>query len=149
MSDSFLRIIPTDPRFVPSALQQADAEDLLRQALPRSDEVLSLLTPEVRFVDCGVNFETVTCPRCGVDIAEWWTLVMEVAHGQHFTDLRITTPCCTRRTSLNDLVYSWPMGFARYSLEAMNPDVVDLPDSVRLRLESILGNRVRLIWART
>jgi hypothetical protein len=143
-----LRIIPIEPRFVPSAVQRATAEDVLRRALPRADEVVSQLTSDVRLVDCGENFETVTCPSCGTDVGEWWTLAMEAAHDQHFTDLRITVPCCGRRTNLNDLTYSWPMGFARFSLEAINPDVVDLPRTVQLRVEEILGCQVRVIWAR-
>ncbi|HEV7664714.1 MAG TPA: hypothetical protein VGQ62_14350 [Chloroflexota bacterium] len=147
MADSVLRIIPIDPRHVPSALERAAAEDVLRQALPRADEIVSVVTHDVRFVDCGANFETVHCPRCGTDIGEWWTLAMEAAVEQHFMDLRITTPCCGRRTSLNDLTYSWAMGFARYKLEAMNPDVFDLPENIRQRLERIFGCRVRLIWA--
>jgi hypothetical protein len=49
--------------------------------------------------------------------------------------------------SLNDLVYSWPSGFARYTLEAMNPGLGSLPERVHARLESVLGCRVRVIWA--
>jgi hypothetical protein len=147
VSDNVLRVIPEDPARVPSALAREAAVSVLRRALPRADDVASELTEDVRFVDCGVNFEAVRCPGCGTDLGEWWTLAMEVAHEERFADLRITTPCCKLWTSLNDLGYSWPVGFARFTLEALNPDVENLPDAVRLRLEHILGSKVRLIWA--
>ena len=60
----------------------------------RCNDPLRVLTPEVRFVDCGDNFQTVVCSRCGTDIAEWWAAAMEAAHEQQFADLRLTTPCC-------------------------------------------------------
>ena len=147
MPESLLRVIPEDPRRVPSATAREHAEKLLRGALPGADDVVSQVTEHVRFVDCGDNFESVTCPGCGIEIGEWWSVVMEVAHEQHFRDLQATLPCCGRRVSLNDLVYSWPSGFARYTLEAMNPGLGSLPDRVRTRLESVLGCRVRVIWA--
>ena len=105
------------------------------------------MTAEVRFVDCGDNFETVACPRCGADLGEWWSVVMEAAHEQRFRDLRATPPCCGYTQSLNELVYAWPMGFARYTLEAINPGVGSLPEAVIARLETALGSPLRLIWA--
>jgi hypothetical protein len=147
VSDTFLRLIPDDPRRVPSATAREHAEAVLRVALPGADDVVSQVTEHVRFVDCGDNFEGVACPRCGTEIGVWWSVVMEVAHEQQFSDLRATTPCCGQRVSLNDLVYSWPSGFARYTLEAVNPGLGSLPDRVRSRLETVLDCRVRVIWA--
>jgi hypothetical protein len=144
---TLLRVIPDEPGRVPSATARERAEAVLRLALPSADDVVSHVSEHVRFVDCGDNFESVACPRCGTEIGEWWSVVMEAAHEQHFRDLRATLPCCGQRLSLNDLVYSWPSGFARYSLEAMNPGLGSLPERVRARLESVLGCRVRVIWA--
>ena len=147
MSDTYLRIIPTDPTCVPSALARERALGVLRRAAPLADDIASQVTDEVRFVDAGADFETVRCPRCGADIAEWWSLAMEIAHEQRFRDLRITTPCCAARTSLNELVYTVPAGFARYTLEALNPGLGSLSDSLVRRLEEALGATVRVIWA--
>jgi hypothetical protein len=147
VSDTYLRIIPCDPRCVPSALARDRALGVLQRAVPLADDVASQVTPDVRFVDCGDNFEAVHCPRCGADVGEWWSMAMETGHEQHFRDLRITTPCCGARTSLNGLVYSWPAGFARYSLEALNPGVGSLSKSLVERLEVALGAAVRIIWA--
>jgi hypothetical protein len=146
-SDTYLRVIPVDPACVPSALARERASTILSRAVPLADDVASQVTEDVRFVDCGANFETVSCPRCGTDLGEWWSTAMELAHEQQFRDLRITTPCCARRTSLNELVYSWPAGFARYSLEVLNPGVGSLSEQTVRRLEGALGVAVRVIWA--
>lgn len=147
MADTFLRIIPADPERVPSALARSRAVAVLQRAVPLADNIESQVTDDVRFVDCGTNFETVSCPSCGVDIGEWWSVVMEVGHEQQFRDLRATLPCCGLRTSLNDLVYSWPAGFARYTLEVLNPGVGSLGDRVLERLADALGAPIRVIWA--
>ena len=147
MADTYLRIIPADPVYVPSALAREKALSVLRRTLPLADEIAAQLTDTIRFVDCGGNFETVRCPQCGGELGEWWSEVMEIAQRQSFQDLRVTVPCCRNRTSLNDLVYSWQAGFARYTLEALNPGVSSLPDTLVRRLEDTVGSAVRVIWA--
>lgn len=147
MADTYLRIIPADPQCVPSALARERALGVLQRAVPLADDFLSRVTSDVRFVDCGSNFETVRCSSCGADIGEWWSIAMEVAHEQHFCDLRIVTPCCGLRTSLNDLVYAWPAGFARYTLEVLNPAIGSLTAAVLDRLRQTLGAELRVIWA--
>jgi hypothetical protein len=49
--------------------------------------------------------------------------------------------------SLNELRYDWPAGFARVVLEAMNPDVPDLPATALAELAQRLGAHLRVIWA--
>jgi len=147
VADTFLRIIPTEPNCVPSVLSRERALNVLRRAVPMAEDVSAHVSGGVRFVDCGADFESVRCPACGADIGEWWAEAMEIGHAQQFRDLRITTPCCGLHTSLNDLAYSWPAGFARYSLEALNPGVENLPDSVVDRIRRAIGQSVRIIWA--
>ncbi len=148
MPDDILMLIPDRPTWVPSATAREAAVGLLRRALPLADDVSSQVTDEVRFVDCGANFESVRCPRCGSDLGEWWTLAMEAAHEHQFRELRATTPCCAARLSLNDLHYGGPVGFARYTLQAMNPVIgAELPGRLQPRLEELLGCRLRVIWA--
>jgi hypothetical protein len=147
VSDTILRLIPDDPSRVPSAAARAAATGVLSRALSQAEGISCQVSDKVRFVDCGDNFESVSCPRCGTDVGEWWTLAMEVAHEQHFADLRVMTPCCEALVSLNDLSYGWPVGFARYTLEVLNPGVGSLPERIRQRLEELLGSRLREIWA--
>jgi hypothetical protein len=147
VSDTYLRIIPADPTCVPSALARERAIDVVRRAVPLADDVTSVVTDNVRFVDCGENFETVRCSACGADVGEWWSMAMEMGHEQEFQDLRVTTPCCGLHTTLNDLLYSWPAGFARYTLEVLNPNVAQLSPAVQRRVEAALRAPVRVIWA--
>jgi hypothetical protein len=147
MADTYLRIIPSDPGYVPSALARERAVSVLRRAVPLADDIGALVSREVRFVDCGSNFETVRCPCCGVDLGEWWSEAMELGHTQAFQDLRVTVPCCGLRTSLNELLYCWPAGFARCTIEALNPGIGSLPEPLLRRLEAALGSSVRVIWA--
>jgi len=147
MSDTYLRIIPADPTCVPSALARERALDVIRRALPLADDLAQRVTDAVRFVDCGENFETVRCQACGADVGDWWSIVMEVGHEQHFKDLRVTTPCCALHTTLNDLQYLWPAGFARYTLEVLNPNIGELSHGVVRRLENALHAPLRVIWA--
>lgn len=62
------------------------------------------------------------------------------------TDLMITTTCCNKITSLNDLNYQWPAGFAKFSIEIVGFQKELNPDDV-LKLEVILDTKLRLIWA--
>lgn len=132
MSDHFLRFIPKDPAFV----------------LDQADEVSVEATESVQFVDAGSNFESLSCPLCTADLdIEWWTESMERAFVGKLPELGVETPCCNRRTSLNDLDYVWPQGFARFLLQATNANVSDLPDGLLADLERILSCELRVIRA--
>ena len=148
MSDSVMRLIPADPAYVPDSAAQQRARTFLREALPEADRIASTVSEETRFLDPGENFTTVFCPACGTDLGTWWHQVMDRAFAAQFTDLAVVTPCCGFPTSLNDLRYDMPAGFGRFSLEALNPKVSQLPAEQQTRLEQLLGCRLRLIWAR-
>jgi hypothetical protein len=148
LSDQFLILIPSTPDFVPSEAAQAAALERFRSYLPKADDVLFDTTPEVRFIDAGINFERVSCPACrGPLPLRWWQDAMAAAEKKGFADLRVTLPGCGKPSTLNDLVYFWAQGFARFTLEALNPGVKDLrADQVR-ELEKILGCPLRVILA--
>lgn len=80
-------------------------------------------------------------------VGGWWPDAMDRAHGRHFADLAVTVPCCGAATSLNDLRYDWPAGFARFVLEATNPGVPELPDAALAELERRLGAPLRVVRA--
>jgi hypothetical protein len=48
---------------------------------------------------------------------------------------------------LNSLVYELPVGFARFVLEAMNPNVSDLSGEQLDHLASLVGSQIRTIPA--
>ena len=101
----------------------------------------------VQFIDAGENLESLNCPWCGrsIDI-EWWTICMEEAWSTGFEDLRFPTECCDAITSLNDLRYHFPQGFARWWVEVMNPTVATLSDDQLAAIAEAVGHPVRAIY---
>src|SRR5262245_35207479 len=112
MSDTYLRIIPDDPKFVPSTACERTAVEVLRAVVPGC-QVRVKRTDEVEFIDAGENFERVLCPHCGADLTEFWLSVMDRAASTGFSNLTFNTPCCRRSADLNQLAYEWPAAFAR------------------------------------
>ena len=62
VADTYLRLIPVGPSWVPAALARERALRALRRAAPFADDVANQVPLEVRFIDCGANVETVRCP---------------------------------------------------------------------------------------
>jgi hypothetical protein len=118
MSDELLRLIPTDPSFVPTKRAQASAKKVLRAAFPDADEVASDAEELVAFQDCGESFERVRCPACARELA-----------------------------TLNDLKYEEPQGFSRYALSVMNPNA-ELRTETLVDVERVLACRLRTIHQR-
>lgn len=148
MSDNFLILIPASPDFVPAEAAQAAALERFKSFVPKADDVIRDSTAEVRFIDAGVNFERISCPACRRPLAlRWWEGAMTAAEKRDFTDLRVTLPCCGKPSTLNDLLYFWAQGFARFSLEAMNPGLRELKSDQVRELETILGCPLRVILA--
>ena len=101
MSDNILRLISVDPRFAPSPESAEVTRRQLAELVPDADEVTAVLTDDVMFIDAGINFERVRCPRCGLELDEdWWTEQMDTASTAKFSSLEVTTPCCAARVSL-------------------------------------------------
>jgi len=147
MSDHFITLIPTIPYFVPSAAALKEALRFFTSFIPKADQIEGRVTDEVTFVDQGQNFERVSCPSCYKELATaWWQEAMDKSYKSRFTNLGVVTPCCTFSTSLNDLDYHVPAGFARCLLQAKNPRQREVePDQIR-QLEGILGVGLRQIW---
>ena len=139
-----LRIIPSDPFYEPSPDIQDACLRLLIERF-RNNEMTSTLYKEVSFIDQGQNFEAVVCDRCGQEMdMEAWQTRMGVAYETRFTDLSIVTPCCNKPSSLNDLKYQGPAGFARYVLSVIDPPA-EVDAEVLSELERVLGTKVKTI----
>jgi len=120
---------------------------MLRAIFPRADDVRVQLSDQVRFVDQGANWERVLCPFDATELsAEWWQAAMDQAYQKDFNDLAVTLPCCKRTSSLDELHFEWPAGFARFSLEVRNPKG-DLDTERISQLERTLGLSLKIIWA--
>ena len=142
MSD-ILRLIPLEPQYVPDARAQQLAQEALLSFLPEIQEITAKVAPNIGFVDQGENFERVLCPVCGAELnREWWQAAMAKAYTTGFIDLAVTLPCCGFENSLNELQYEGPAGFARFILEARNPNA-DVNSAQIRSLEQILGCTLR------
>jgi hypothetical protein len=166
VSDTWLKLIPTDPEYVPDKLAQEKARNALALLLPNAEEVNGEATTGVKFIDQGENFDKVLCPICETELSmKWWEGAMNKACGANtrkrldavfeetweeggptFSNLITKVPCCGAELSLNDLNYVWPAGFALFSLEALYPDR-DLEDWELTWLERLVGCKLRKIWA--
>jgi len=114
VSDDFLRLIPTDPWWLPAGDVDGPAAAAGHLLAPGADKVVVERHEEPVFWDAGENFERVLCPGCGRKIPiEWWRERMFAAWDMGCRSLEVAVPCCGAVFSLNDLVYEWPQGFSR------------------------------------
>jgi hypothetical protein len=154
MSETVLRFIPEDPEYVPDERAQQDAYEFIANHSTLPGHVRSKLFAGVQFVDQGANFERVRCPQCGTTFEDtWWQQAMDTAWAsESFGDLSVTVPCCETRSTLHELRYEMPAGFARFVIETNSPDA-DLANDdacgnpITTALEDSLRCKLRRIWA--
>ena len=146
MSDNWIIVIPEEAAYVPVEDAQERALTLFRRIAPQADEVKKEVSTEVRFIDCGANLSRVICPHCGAELEmDWWQDLMDEESEAGFPIRNVSLPCCDRSGSLQTLRYDWPQGFARFSVEAMNPGISDLSEEQLAEFGSTLGCPVRKI----
>jgi hypothetical protein len=122
VSVNVLSVIPTDHLWQPSTSAAAAAELVVRRLDPEAVEVAAEWSEHVMFADCGSNWEGVRCPSCNEDIEAWFGDRISAASDEsQFKDLAAVTPCCGTRTTLNDLTFSWPAGFASFRIRVETP----------------------------
>lgn len=148
MSDTVLRVVPAEPIYRPSAAAAIAAEQLLRSFLPNCESVTASSSERIRFVDAGENWEGVACPQCGADAEAWWSGAVSEAHKSQYRSLLTRAACCGATVSLNELRYGWPVAFASFSLDALNPATQQLSPEQLAKLELVLGCAVRIVEAR-
>lgn len=146
MSDDWMIVLPLDPLAVPTKDRAEAAFELLRALRPDAEDPELRLSDTPQFFDCAGNYENVFCRFCEADIGEWWHDALGTwSERADRRDLFFETPCCGRATSLNDLDYNGPQGFACVGFELMNGGP-DLEPEERQRVENALGLPVRVIW---
>jgi hypothetical protein len=146
MSDKWLQFVPSDASFQPSLQAAEKAKLLLGSFVPQATEIDFAFKDAVEFFHPGGNWSGVRCPTCGSDLEGWWSTAMDSSFKTGFSNLDTTVPCCGARVSLNDLDYVWPAGFARFVLEAMNPDVKDVSADQLQQISQYLACDIRRIW---
>ena len=148
MSDNWIALIPRDPQFVPDEALQHLAADRLAAIAPEAEEIEIKVSDHVQFFDCGANLERITCPSCGQDVSvDWWQNRMDDDHnGSGFKLAGYSIPCCGASVRLDELRYDWPQGFARFGIDAMNPDISELSTEDIQEFETLLGTPLRAIY---
>jgi hypothetical protein len=146
MSDTILKLIPSNPGFIPDKESLIAARSFLDIAF-KGSEIEVIQTENIEFVDQGANFESMNCNLCGQLIDdETWQDAMDMAYETHFENLAFTTPCCAQTSSLNNILYTWPAGFAKFCISILNP-AVDAEQHQLAEIERILGISIKKIWA--
>ena len=156
MSDNWLIAIPSDPAFIPEPERQSRAHDWFNTNYPEADEIEIEVTESIQFISCGGNFERICCPACQAEVeTAWWQVQMDNDYDDNrgFSFTRFEMPCCGATSSLPELVYEWPQGFARFSVSALNPGrpsnsetpVWPVSDDKNRELSEILGTPIRWI----
>ena len=147
MSDNILKLIPSSLTFIPGEDSKEKARASIKLLFPLASQVNFGQSDNPEFVDPGANLERIICPKCFAAINEfWWKKAMDKAYENKFMDLSVFVPCCNSKTSLNDLKYEWPAGFAQFSIEIVNPDRDILEEELH-EVETILDTKLRRIWS--
>jgi hypothetical protein len=147
MSDNWIVLIPQDPRVIPAPERRERALQVFRKLVPDAERVGMEVTDEVQFIDCGGNFERVLCPDCGEVLDHsWWSERVDDDFATGFQLKQFELPCCATKQSLDGLRYEWAQGFARFSMEAMNPNLAELSPAQIASVEAVLGSRLRIIY---
>ncbi|MEU6272032.1 zinc ribbon domain-containing protein [Streptomyces populi] len=149
MSDNYLTVIPADPYWRPGEDVAERAADALSRMLPDDDARRGLEAKwhdGVEVVWCGSNLKRISCPHCGAECPlDWWADAVTERYEEGFSTLTAAVPCCGAETSLNELVYDWPMGFARFRIEVLYPNRSWLTDEELAALTDLLGHPLRQI----
>jgi hypothetical protein len=124
---------------------------MLRELTPKADEVKIEVTDKTRFEHCGGVFEGIRCPSCAkeIEVGQWQDWMDEdFGDDRDFKLKPIKLPCCGASKTLHDFDYRPPQGFARFSLEAMNPNIGEIPKQGLIAMEQTLGCSLRVIYRR-
>ena len=147
IGDQVLYLIPDSSSQVPDVARFPTIVELLERLAPTAESASISVSERVRFFDAGENLESIRCPACGEDLdIGWWGESMSAAYEADFEELGVTTPCCSTATTLHDLEYDWPQGFARWAVELRNPDRGHLDATERAELDAAAGVPLREIW---
>ena len=117
MSEHEIIILLRDPQQQPTADIIAATKAFIAGLFPAAEHIDVTCTDEVRYYDCGGNFEHIHCPFCQTELSvEQWHSLMEADYNtEHnsFAMQSLALPCCGKLCNLNQLQYSFEQGFGR------------------------------------
>lgn len=143
---TILKIIPIDPYALPDEVTYRRIVNHIVKAFPKC-EIAEGISDFPQFVDCGDDLEGVSCPLCKAEIdSDDWSMLMDASYDDEgFSSLSITTPCCHKPSSLNDLIYDAPCAFSCFEVDVADPKKI--PPTLLKDLEAIAGFRFQTIVA--
>ncbi len=153
--DSSLRFHAVDPTAALAGDAVAPIIDRLRLAFPDAGDATVQRWETIQLVDNGANLDRVVCATCSDDVDGWGELMDAAWDGEGFADLSIVTACCGTATTLDQLVYEWPLGFGRFALDVHEPGTTwftphrPVPaEAVELLADLIAlsGHRLGVVW---
>lgn len=144
MSDYIIKIIPRDVQTHLTSQKVKNILDCLKSEI-ESDSIFVKIYETPQFIDSGNNLEKITCPLCGEKIHfDWWNKAMDEAYEDCFLSLSIVLPCCHHKSTLNDLEYDFPCGFAGIEFDILNP-LKELNEELHLYIQSLFEEPIRII----
>ena len=139
-------MIPSDPYLKIPEQTLESAKDLLARKIV-CDRIQIRSSEYPSFIDCGSNLHSISCPNCGSKIdLSWWGKEMDKAYNNSFDSLEVCLPCCKKESSLNDLKYDFPCGFACSVVEVLNPSG-EITEGLQEQIREIIGSPIRMIYA--
>lgn len=143
MSDTIYRIIPETPNSDFSGNIDKAISYLKRKTKPEG--IVFTDHGGTAFIDCGENLSSISCPKCNSELSfDWWGEAMDAAFQNGFSDPSCTLPCCNEKSTLADLKYDFPCGFAKKEITVSNPKK-PLNDKIIAKVESILNAKIKII----
>ena len=158
MSDLYIRVIPADPVWQPTAEAAAGAVEYLAGLFAGPDDGVEVVEPvfyeRITLIDGGEYMNEVFCPRCGAAMGlDWFWNLLTPGNGgigaPTIGDLRVTVPCCDAVVMLPQLRFEGPVGFARFEVSARNwtRQEWELSDEELALIGDILGHPVTQVHA--
>jgi hypothetical protein len=131
MSELYIRVIPTDPEWQPTAEAAARTVKYVAALFAGPGDHVESVEPvfyeHITLIDGGEYMEDLHCPRCDADIGlDWFWELLRVRNGGRMIgeptihDLSVTVPCCGAALMLPELRFEAPVGFARFEVSARN-----------------------------
>lgn len=147
MSTNCAKLIPCDYQFIPENESADQAVRFLKQNI-KADDITYDIFENPEFIDCGENLTEISCPYCKAEIDfDRWGEMMNECSSSDFSNLEISLPCCGKKSSLNDLIYDFPCGFARFEIDISEPEAT-LDDAEIHEVEKLFRQKFKLIEAR-
>lgn len=124
VSDIIYKIIPEIYDYYPADTKLIEGAVQILKMYIKADKITWEDFENPAFIDCGSNFESVSCPFCEESIAinDWQEMMSLSYEESHFNNLDILLPCCKRVSTLNNLKYQSDCGFAKFVIEILNPE---------------------------